>query len=37
MSLNQMFNAADTNKDGTLTLDELKAFQGKMGGEVRRQ
>ncbi len=37
MSLDQMFNAADTNKDGTLTLDELKAFQGKMGGDVRHQ
>ncbi len=37
MSLDQMFSAADTNKDGTLTLDELKAFQGKMGGEVRHQ
>jgi Spy/CpxP family protein refolding chaperone len=37
MSLDQMFTAADINKDGTLTLDELKAFQGKMGGQVRHQ
>jgi len=37
MSLNQMFKAADTNQDGTLTPDELKAFEGKMGGEVRHQ
>lgn len=37
MSLDQMFNAADTNKDGTLTLDELQALQGKMGGQVRHQ
>ncbi len=37
MSLEQMFSTADANKDGTLTLDELKAFQGRMGGEVRHQ
>ncbi len=37
MTLEQMFTTADTNKDGALTLAELKAFQGKMGGEVRHQ
>jgi Spy/CpxP family protein refolding chaperone len=37
MSLDQMFNAADTNKDGTLTLNEFNVFQGKMGGQIRHQ
>ena len=37
MTLDQMFKDADTNKDGALTLDELNAFQGKMGGQVHHQ
>ena len=37
MSLDQMFKDADTNNDGVLTLNELNAFQGKMGGQVRHQ
>ncbi len=37
MTLEQMFKDADTNNDGVLTLNELNAFQGKMGGQVRHQ
>ena len=37
MTLDQMFKDADTNNDGVLTLDELNAFQGKTGGQVRHQ
>ena len=38
MSLDQMFKDADANKDGTLTVEELKAFEGRMGsGQVRHQ
>jgi Spy/CpxP family protein refolding chaperone len=37
MTLDQMFKDADTNNDGVLTLNELNAFQGKMGGQIRHQ
>lgn len=37
VTLDQMFKDADTNKDGVLTLNELNAFQGKTGGQIRHQ
>jgi Spy/CpxP family protein refolding chaperone len=37
MTLDQMFKDADTNNDGVLTQNELNAFQGRMGGQVRHQ
>jgi len=37
MTLDQMFKDADADKDGVLTRNELNAFQGKTGGQVRHQ
>ncbi len=36
-TVDQMFKDADTNNDGVLTQNELNAFQGRMGGQVRHQ
>ena len=37
MPLDQMFKTADTNKDGVLSMDEMKAFQGTVRGGPRME